>query len=764
MACDRLIECKGDKSSYIKHLELRIIELDNAYSPSSPEAQRPCTVCQNPSHYIQGVETQVSADDFDHQQRIPESSLQIFFYEPRNKCELPVTAGTPLPTKATTRELHRLSSFASFISILPESDDWKRWTAISELNRKEIVHQLVSGPTLPDHTFLSTSALTTPELSILLDYSKCIPREEMDTTALACFQELIFCSMCAVALEVAPKEHVFQAMRSIFRSHATEKSLRGRIRGAKWANRVIDILSGTTWGLCSWDIIYNVKHRVNFFSQFNDYSIDPYDLKAKLKKRFYPKDQQVITIPFAIPSIIRTIYRNRISTTSKLFIFPQLIFKVDHLETPNESIRTVSNSPLSLTIDGASQEHSPSSPMECSPGTTNNEETMDCMVSDKTCPLESNVCQQNVICDSEQFLDRELSYVPTSGHHSSPVSQHQDRELESYNFTPTTLQSLPGNQHDGSDHILPPTDPDRWTTPSLVWDVPGNLNPLQHEPLPSSLWDQVWSWRDDGNDSMQLGNYSDPPQLTTSAQFIPPQGNLNPLQHEPLPSSLWDQVWSWRDDGNDSMQLGNYSDPPQLTTSARFIPPQGNLNPLQHEPSPSNLWDQVFGFTNDRNDGIRQHGSPSIDPIFSFSLDVLQSSPRLPRSTDSGELWNMQSQSHPNLRQRGTPSSSLWGQVWRWTNGESDSIGQHENYNQPLLATSSQADGHMLQGNFDPIPPTDHRQVHHQGNPMLQQGLLGNHSSPSTFPKDLYNRQAAGYSDAAYQNPFWAAKSPILVI
>ncbi|CDM29690.1 unnamed protein product [Penicillium roqueforti FM164] len=72
----------------------------------------------------------------------------------------------------------------------------------------------------------------------------------------ACFQELIFCLLCTVALEVTLKENVFQAMQSVFHCDANSKSLRGRIRGAKWANRAIYLLSRTNWGSRSWDIIY----------------------------------------------------------------------------------------------------------------------------------------------------------------------------------------------------------------------------------------------------------------------------------------------------------------------------------------------------------------------------------------------------------------------------------------------------------------------------------------------------------------------------
>jgi hypothetical protein len=52
------------------------------------------------------------------------------------------------------------------------------------------------------------------------------------------------------------------------------------------------------------------ERQVNFFNHFNDYSIEPNDLVARLEKEFYPKDRQKLSVPLAIPSIIQTIYKN----------------------------------------------------------------------------------------------------------------------------------------------------------------------------------------------------------------------------------------------------------------------------------------------------------------------------------------------------------------------------------------------------------------------------------------------------------------------
>ena len=52
------------------------------------------------------------------------------------------------------------------------------------------------------------------------------------------------------------------------------------------------------------------SNQVNFYSEFNDYSIKPDELIKGLKPEFNPDDTQAISIPLAIPSIIRTIFRD----------------------------------------------------------------------------------------------------------------------------------------------------------------------------------------------------------------------------------------------------------------------------------------------------------------------------------------------------------------------------------------------------------------------------------------------------------------------
>lgn len=292
----RLIQCQGNDLAYIKHLELRIIELESACSSRYPESSgiqqqtsgqyRPCEACRdlNLSTQDVGASQEISADSIrldseschDNQSsqhnRPPESTFAFIPYEPSVTTATPVTADPSALIKSTQKQQGRLSSFASSINNLPKSAKWEDWISISEAQRKKILSSLVSGLAFPKDCNPIARQQPAP-ISILIQYGTSMEPARMEPTSekstvkrpFACFQELIFCSLCAVALEVSPKENVFQAMQAVFHCDAKSKSLRARIRGAKWANRAIYLLSRTDWGSCSWDIIYVGMKRIPSF-------------------------------------------------------------------------------------------------------------------------------------------------------------------------------------------------------------------------------------------------------------------------------------------------------------------------------------------------------------------------------------------------------------------------------------------------------------------------------------------------------------------
>lgn len=335
MDFNRLFQCRPDSLVYIKHLELRILELESACSSHYPESLgsqqqingqcRPCEVCRNPNLY-QGLGSQeISADSIrlasesspedqsssadsirlapesshnnqsssadgirlasesshnnqsSQHDRSPERTYAFIPYEPLVITASSVGKDSSTLTKPTQKKKDHLSLFTSSVGNLPQSSAWKNWATIDETQRKNIVFNLVSGLAFrnDDNPIASEQPVT---VSIILEYGTSMePVEMKDTSAesvakrpFACFQELIFCSLCAVALEVNPKANVFQAMRSVFRCDAQPKTLQGRIRGAKWANRAIYLLSRTNWGSYSWDIIYvGMKHISIFPRQAN---------------------------------------------------------------------------------------------------------------------------------------------------------------------------------------------------------------------------------------------------------------------------------------------------------------------------------------------------------------------------------------------------------------------------------------------------------------------------------------------------------------
>ncbi|KAI2734352.1 hypothetical protein DTO013F2_10327 [Penicillium roqueforti] len=365
MDLNRLFRCRGDGLVYIRHLELRILELESACSSRYPEALgtqqqisgqcRPCEVCRNPNIY-QGLSSQeISADSIrlasesspdnqpssaDTTRRAPESSddnqpsqhnrspertYAFIPYAPLVTTASSAAKGSSTLTKPAQKKKDRLSSFTSSVGNLPESSAWKNWASINETQRKNVIVSLVSGLESPkdDNPILSEQPTT---ISILVDQPTTISlllefgtsglvetlAESIANRPFACFRELIICSLSAVALEFNPKEQVFQAMRTIFCCDAQPKALRGRIRGAKWANRAIYLLSRTNWGPCSWDIIYVASNHVNFYSEFNDYLIKPEEFIKGLKPEFNPECTQTISVPLAIPSIIRSIFRDQV--------------------------------------------------------------------------------------------------------------------------------------------------------------------------------------------------------------------------------------------------------------------------------------------------------------------------------------------------------------------------------------------------------------------------------------------------------------------
>ncbi|KAJ5447689.1 hypothetical protein N7445_002510 [Penicillium cf. griseofulvum] len=298
---NRLIQCQGDNLAYIKHLELRIIELESDCSSRDSEPlaiqqlsrqRRPCEVCRNINHCTQIVGTSeetsasvllASESDHDNQSSQNRPRWSTFIpYEPPVTTKSLLTTDPSTLTDSAKQQWNRLAKFASSLSDLAKTSQWERWTSTGEDQRKNIVFDLVSGLAFRNGGNPIEQELS--ELQIILkEYSSSMQPASAEKRPFACFKELLYCSICAVSLEIFPHEFVFRTMQSVFQSDAGRKTLRTRIHAV---------------------------NQVNFYRQFNDYSIAPDELIQRVKIEGNPEDAQSISIPLAIPSIIRTIFRD----------------------------------------------------------------------------------------------------------------------------------------------------------------------------------------------------------------------------------------------------------------------------------------------------------------------------------------------------------------------------------------------------------------------------------------------------------------------
>lgn len=288
----RKIPFEGDDAAYIRFLEARVLQLEDYHRKSSQEPtdigvpfrspadinndhdqnqsfstphRNTCQI-QNPSEKrtheggIQPVQEGLSEQ---RQLGKDDGDFEVIEYDP----EAHVDDGTDkcTPDQSTMLQLKRLSRFTTFLDGLPESEIWKTWvSAIDDIQRRKILQGLVQtcGSGASSFTSLKASkefavvSSKSTSISILSEYANFMISFGLLNQQFACFRNILFVSLCAVALAIVrDKEDVYRVMRRIIGTDASSKQLIRLVRGAKWANSLMSILSKTKWAARSWDIL-----------------------------------------------------------------------------------------------------------------------------------------------------------------------------------------------------------------------------------------------------------------------------------------------------------------------------------------------------------------------------------------------------------------------------------------------------------------------------------------------------------------------------
>ena len=237
MPRSRRIQFQGDDASYIRFLEARIFELESklqsnrrALNQGSQESTHPSEPSYEPCNQIRG--------------------LEVIECHP----QLAHTVSEKKDSGDATR-LRWQSNLDDLLEDIPRPCDWAHLGHASQLKSTRILNTLIRGAATYHSKGKSVLERPSEEPSIITllhhyrDLTIHASLEGEFLRRLACFRELVFVSLCAVALKVEDdKAGVFEVMRSYIGSKAQEKHLMKQIRGAVWANSTIFALSKSAWG------------------------------------------------------------------------------------------------------------------------------------------------------------------------------------------------------------------------------------------------------------------------------------------------------------------------------------------------------------------------------------------------------------------------------------------------------------------------------------------------------------------------------------
>ncbi|KAJ5974757.1 hypothetical protein N7481_008464 [Penicillium waksmanii] len=273
MAIARRIPFNGDDNAYIRFLEIRVFELENALRVP-PDNNRCYGMPPQPSALPQTDKspqvTQLSCTDrpiITHRPSRPlcqregsnqinteAESFQVIEFHPIDTLNR--------PRKRICRRGPKLrwqTEMDNFLSKIPLLSKW----AHHQPSLKDKVPEFVQGRTFSVKLSGDPSQVSLSEVSVLPNLAKfCDFAVSTNPNGgfyrkVACFRELVFVSFCNVVLKMGHDEaDVHKIMRNYSGSKADEKHLRKLIAGAKWANRAIFALSKTCWGSKSWEVFF----------------------------------------------------------------------------------------------------------------------------------------------------------------------------------------------------------------------------------------------------------------------------------------------------------------------------------------------------------------------------------------------------------------------------------------------------------------------------------------------------------------------------
>ncbi|KAJ5110877.1 hypothetical protein N7532_001412 [Penicillium argentinense] len=261
------------------------------------------------------------------------AALKVIEYDPKAHIDRNGTDKCPRNQSNEPQRQQLLAKLTTSFNNLPRSAEWKNWVSIFNSNqRRQFLRDLIQtcgssassfGPQTTPKILAGVPSNST-NIAILSNYANSMVSFGILDRQLGNFRQVLFVSLCAVVLEtVEDKDNVFEVMRKIMGSDTSSKQLMKLVRGAKWVNSFISLLSTTKWASMSWDAICVAGLPVTFYARVSDSSLDPQTILDGMKTDAYEcntsSDCANSPAPFAIPLIVNAIFGDSASWVTRIF-------------------------------------------------------------------------------------------------------------------------------------------------------------------------------------------------------------------------------------------------------------------------------------------------------------------------------------------------------------------------------------------------------------------------------------------------------------